>query len=377
MPPTILPNVARSAAGPAQFDAGRVAQMQNSAPAQLQENGEAVQQAAMRIDRARMIAEREAEQKQREVDVAQVKTSDIALSDAARAVMRDPNTGYLNMRGEAATSGRKAAFDAYDEHVKVLRSALKNQWQIDNFDRIAADRRVSMAEVADAHESRERNSWLASAAALRSDSMAADAIDLFDPDEHLQDPQPAAQGQPPQERKEPQADRFFRMAVSEAEEAARREGRDPGAAGREKADVIHSGRLGVMIDDQQVGPARAYFDKHSTELDPTTRLRVSRMLVKAERQVRTVTIARDAIGLAMDSLEKSKAGLPADDPRARITPRDRLSKMDEAISYIASNGDLDPLQREDATDFARKQRKQLVLLQRDLIQPLALPRADN
>lgn len=142
--PRVPVQTQQPAGGGAAFDAPRVIPYQDATAQQTQEAGAALASlgaSAYRIGKAR----------QDEINTAYALDRANVAQDSLRKLLRDPEKGYLNLRGEDAVRGHKATSEQLDEQIEQLRGSLENDEQRDAFDRAASQMRQRALVDIDGH----------------------------------------------------------------------------------------------------------------------------------------------------------------------------------------------------------------------------------
>lgn len=169
-----LPKEGLSASGTPQVGlGGRVAPMPNGAPQQIQQAGQAAQQAGAQIVQlAAMIQEQE--------DTADAQRAYAQFGSAVSAILEDPEQGYLHQRGENALKGARAkALGLIEEARSQAEKGLTSPGARASFGAAARQRLQQVQGQVFNHEAGQRYAYLVGQTKAMADQARRDALSAF------------------------------------------------------------------------------------------------------------------------------------------------------------------------------------------------------
>jgi hypothetical protein len=89
------------------------------------------------------------------IDDSKTKEADAAFSEFSRALLQDPEKGYLNKKGQGAIDTRSSTIEAFDKQAKATEDSLQNETQRNNWRYNIARRRIDFMSHVDGHFSSE------------------------------------------------------------------------------------------------------------------------------------------------------------------------------------------------------------------------------
>lgn len=174
--PTV-PVIDQTAGGSAPYAAPGVTPERNFQPQQQIAQGEAMQQAGeMAMRTGQTIGDRLAEQ----VDEAKVKQAETAFLGAKQKILYDPETGYLNQRGENAVNAFQPAKEALDKAAKDATAGLTNSLQQRMIQLVMNSHLLDAGQTMAIHNHGQTVAMAAGAAKERADSLMLEAFNNAD-----------------------------------------------------------------------------------------------------------------------------------------------------------------------------------------------------
>ncbi|MGE0424976.1 MAG: hypothetical protein AB7O88_22145 [Reyranellaceae bacterium] len=199
---------------------------------------------------------------------ATVKAADTKLGETEQALLFDPQTGYLNLQGEAAVQRAPAVLDAYSEaQARTLDTAADDD-QRRMLQELADKRLARFNEVVERHGAAQRQSWYDQVGDQRIAAMRADAALHWNSDALLR--------------------RALGTTRAEVRERAERKGWDSplteAALSRETSRVLVSA-IGAAVD-RDPERARSLRTRYAAVIENTDRAALDALLAEAQTRER-------------------------------------------------------------------------------------------
>ena len=199
---------------------------------------------------------------------AAVKAADTKLGKTEQALLFDPQTGYLNLQGQAALQQAPAVLDAYTEAQARTLNIAADDDQRRMLQELADKRLVRFNEVVERHGAAQRQSWYDQVADQRIATMRADAALHWNSDALLR--------------------RALGTARAEVRERAERKGWDSplteAALRRETSHVLVSA-IGAAVD-RDPERARSLRTRYAAVIEDTDRAALDALLAEAQTRKR-------------------------------------------------------------------------------------------
>ena len=273
--PDFLPRVAEQPMQTPNLQAPQVRPAQNLAGAQLQNLGEAVQQAGtsgMAI----------ASHLQDLRDEARALEADTLFADKISQTMRGDN-GYLFSVGKEADDRREETLKSIDDAHRELEKTLQNPFQRQLFGASAQQHRAAAYGQIQEHAAKELRTYAAAEATTRLGQLQNNAVDYANGDE----PSPAYVAATIDQAN--QIADFYKWLPDSAQRKALKE---KAVAG------IHVGMMKSMMAEGRSDDARSYLEKYGGDLDASTR-------AEMQDHVQRGSIADRSLALSLQLRNKS------------------------------------------------------------------------
>ena len=211
---------------------------------------------------------------------ATVKAADIKLGETEQALLFDPRTGYLNLRGRTALQQAPAVLDAYSEaQARTLDTAADDD-QRRMLQELADKRLASFQEVVERHGAAQRQGWYDQVADQRIAAMNADAALHWSSDALLR--------------------RALGTARAEVRERAERKSWDSplteAALNRETSRVLASA-IGAAVD-RDPERARSLRTRYAAVIEDTDRAVLDTLLAEAQTRERAQAASEEILNAA-------------------------------------------------------------------------------
>ncbi|MGE3651496.1 MAG: hypothetical protein AB7G10_24410 [Reyranellaceae bacterium] len=220
---------------------------------------------------------------------AAVKAADTKLGETEQALLFDPQTGYLHLRGQEALQQAPAVLDAYTEAQARTLDIGADDDQRRMLQELADKRLVRFNEVVERHGAAQRQSWYDQVADQRIATMRADAALHWNSDALLR--------------------RALGTARAEVRERAEREGWDSplteAALRRETSRVLVSA-IGAAVD-RDPERARSLRTRYAAVIEETDRAALDALLAEAQTRERAQAATREILNTAPPEGEPSTA----------------------------------------------------------------------
>ena len=211
---------------------------------------------------------------------AAVKAADTKLGETEQALLFDPQTGYLNLQGQAALQKAPAVLDAYNEaQARTLDTAADDD-QRRMLQELADKRLARFNEVVERHGAAQRQNWYDQVADQRIAAMNADAALHWNSDALLR--------------------RALGTARAEVRERAERKGWDSplseAALSRETSRVLVSA-IGAALD-RDPERARSLRTRYAAVIEDTDRAALDALLAEAQTRERAQAASTEILNAA-------------------------------------------------------------------------------
>lgn len=224
---------------------------------------------------------------QADINEAKVKEKDVALSDQIRAILHDPEKGYLNQVGGAAVKGHPDVTKTLRELTKGMESDFDNDRQRRIFNEAAQRRIASALDQVSVHAGRETKVYAAGESKARAEAQVSDLVVNWN--------DPKRFGIARQTMLD-ELNHYADLAGMGKEDAQRK---DLILGATTKA---HGAVLDNIMSLNRSQDARAYFEAHKEEIDPQQHDNIRKAL-------ENVSVKDDSLKLSMS--------LPGDLPSQR------------------------------------------------------------
>ena len=226
-------------AGASQFQANNVVATQDATARQTELAGAALSSlgtSAYRIGTAR----------QNDINTAFALDRANVAGDMMRKLTRDPKTGYLNLQGEDAIKGHKAASEQLEKEIESLRGSLENDDQRDAFERAAGAMRSRAQVDIDTHLAKQSRVFLTSRIEASIEQQKSDWA----------------------EGESPKSEAMIKTYVAELVDMAGAPAEVGQAEVKRHLSEMHTTRVGQL---ERHDDLVAYMAKHGKKIDATTR----------------------------------------------------------------------------------------------------------
>jgi murein DD-endopeptidase MepM/ murein hydrolase activator NlpD len=174
--PMSVPTVDQSSMGVQPLAAPGVTPVRNDAPQQMQQMGQAVQQAGeLDLKTGQTIGDRLNDQ----VDEAKVKAAEGAALGQANSINYDPQTGFLNQKGQNAIDQYQPAVQAVGKAFQDQLDGLDNPIQKQMFTQLRQSHLLSIGQQMAQHNYQQTSQYAGEAAVGRANTASAAAANAF------------------------------------------------------------------------------------------------------------------------------------------------------------------------------------------------------
>jgi hypothetical protein len=295
------PSVAQDPNPTTALTAGRIEPMQNYAPQQQQQMG----QAAMKVGET---TDNIGERIQWQLDDAKTKAAETQFLQQAQPILHGDGTadnpGYLNLRGQTAIDGFDDASTALAKAKAQAYGSLDNKFQQYMFNRVTTAHLMNFGAAMSDHRFQQNAQFSAQASHDRSQSLIKQAVNNIDSIGQVdQDGNPTG-------NYNAMSQQAIQEAQHEAFIATGAGPKDPQgvAAAQSVTTQIALGVVTKMIDAHNYKGAQAYFDSEDQQgrIDGA----VARELGSAIKRNTDSETIKDVANKLMDNLLRAKAGQP-------------------------------------------------------------------